>query len=286
MTGRKVWAADEILAAADLQSYIQDQVVFVYSNATTRAAGILSPTEGMVSYLQDTDLLYTFNGSTWVEVAPNVGTAGTYTKVTTDAKGRVSSGTTLSASDIPNLDSAKITTGSFDQSRITGTWDKGVYTTTGGGTFFGGINAGSGGIYATGVLSVDGVITLADVYNRSNTGRAVYVSSSGVMGIGSSSARFKENIVDADIDIDAVLQIAVRAFNYRKVFSEDTSTQIGVIAEELVELGLEQFVFFGDDGEPDGVAYDRLALALIPLIKLQAEKMDLFEARLQKLESK
>lgn len=42
---------------------------------------------------------------------PNFGTAGTYTKVTTDAKGRVSGGTTLSASDIPALDAAKITTG-------------------------------------------------------------------------------------------------------------------------------------------------------------------------------
>ena len=38
----------------------------------------------------------------------SVGTAGTYTKVTTDAQGRVSSGTTLAASDIPTLTSSKI----------------------------------------------------------------------------------------------------------------------------------------------------------------------------------
>lgn len=42
---------------------------------------------------------------------PNFGTAGTYTKVTTDAKGRVSSGTTLAAADIPALDASKITSG-------------------------------------------------------------------------------------------------------------------------------------------------------------------------------
>jgi phage-related tail fiber protein len=36
------------------------------------------------------------------------GTAGTYTKVTTDSKGRVSSGTTLAATDIPTLTAAKI----------------------------------------------------------------------------------------------------------------------------------------------------------------------------------
>ena len=38
----------------------------------------------------------------------SVGTAGTYTKVTTDTKGRVTSGTTLSASDIPTLTASKI----------------------------------------------------------------------------------------------------------------------------------------------------------------------------------
>jgi hypothetical protein len=38
----------------------------------------------------------------------SVGTAGTYAKVTTDAKGRVTSGTTLAATDIPTLTASKI----------------------------------------------------------------------------------------------------------------------------------------------------------------------------------
>jgi len=38
----------------------------------------------------------------------SVGTSGTYTKVTTDAKGRVTSGTSLSATDVPTLTSAKV----------------------------------------------------------------------------------------------------------------------------------------------------------------------------------
>ncbi len=56
-----------------------------------------------------------FDGSTDVTISGTLAnsgvTAGTYTKVTVDAKGRVTSGTTLSASDIPNLDWSKITTG-------------------------------------------------------------------------------------------------------------------------------------------------------------------------------
>ncbi|MFV8257620.1 tail fiber domain-containing protein [Bdellovibrio bacteriovorus] len=41
----------------------------------------------------------------------NVGTAGTYAKVTTDSKGRVTAGTALAPADIPSLDWSKITTG-------------------------------------------------------------------------------------------------------------------------------------------------------------------------------
>lgn len=41
-------------------------------------------------------------------------TTGTYTKVTVDGQGHVTTGNILSAADIPNLDASKITTGTFD----------------------------------------------------------------------------------------------------------------------------------------------------------------------------
>lgn len=51
----------------------------------------------------------TGSGTTSIAVTlKNTGTAGTYTKVTTDAQGRVTSGTTLGASDIPTLTASKI----------------------------------------------------------------------------------------------------------------------------------------------------------------------------------
>jgi hypothetical protein len=43
----------------------------------------------------------------------NVGTAGTYTKVTTNAHGQITNGTTLTASDIPSLDASKINSGTL-----------------------------------------------------------------------------------------------------------------------------------------------------------------------------
>ena len=51
----------------------------------------------------------TGSGTTSVSLTlANAGTAGTYTKVTTDAKGRVTAGTTLEAADIPTLTAVKI----------------------------------------------------------------------------------------------------------------------------------------------------------------------------------
>jgi hypothetical protein len=43
----------------------------------------------------------------------NSTTAGTYTKITVDSQGHVTTGASLSASDIPSLDASKITTGTF-----------------------------------------------------------------------------------------------------------------------------------------------------------------------------
>lgn len=49
----------------------------------------------------------------------NSATAGTYTKLTIDAQGHVTAGATLSASDVPELDASKITSGTFGTSFIT-----------------------------------------------------------------------------------------------------------------------------------------------------------------------
>ena len=59
----------------------------------------------------------TFDGSAAAQIAialVSTGvTAGTYTKLTVDAKGRVLSGAALDAADIPNLDASKITSGTI-----------------------------------------------------------------------------------------------------------------------------------------------------------------------------
>lgn len=60
----------------------------------------------------------------------DVGTVGTYTKVTTNSKGQITVGDTLVAGDIPNLDTSKITTGTLPVGR----GGTGVTTVTGTGS--------------------------------------------------------------------------------------------------------------------------------------------------------
>ena len=88
---------------------------------STAGAGFIRRGATADTYTVDTNVYLTGNqsisltgditGSGTTSIATtlaSVGTAGTYTKVTTDAKGRVTAGTTLSATDIPTLTATKI----------------------------------------------------------------------------------------------------------------------------------------------------------------------------------
>lgn len=66
MSGRKVWTAGDVLAAADVMDYLMDQVVFVFATSAARDAEIASPTTGMISYRTDGTALEVYNGSAWV----------------------------------------------------------------------------------------------------------------------------------------------------------------------------------------------------------------------------
>jgi hypothetical protein len=68
MGGRKVWAADDVLAAADLNEYLGDQVVMVFANDTARSGAILAPVEGMLTYRQDDDVFEFWTGSVWRQI--------------------------------------------------------------------------------------------------------------------------------------------------------------------------------------------------------------------------
>lgn len=70
MSGWTQWGIGEVVEAADFQSYIQDQVVQNYANATARTAALgTSVAEGMVSFLQDSNNVEVYYSGTWNSIS-------------------------------------------------------------------------------------------------------------------------------------------------------------------------------------------------------------------------
>lgn len=71
--GAYLWEAGDVVTAANLNQYVQDQVIAVYADSTARDAaygGAGEPTlsEGMFCFLKDTNEFLFYTGSAWSAV--------------------------------------------------------------------------------------------------------------------------------------------------------------------------------------------------------------------------
>ena len=85
--GYKLFNTGDVLTAAQVNEYLMQQTVMVFANAsarTTALSGVLA--EGMLSYLKDTNKVYVYDGSAWLDVSSEIpsqtGNSGKY--LTTD----------------------------------------------------------------------------------------------------------------------------------------------------------------------------------------------------------
>ena len=62
----KVFSNGSVLNASDLNDYLMNQSVMVFSSSTARASAIATPIEGMLTYLEDTNAYEYWDGSAWV----------------------------------------------------------------------------------------------------------------------------------------------------------------------------------------------------------------------------
>jgi hypothetical protein len=77
----KTFVAGTALPAADVNTYLMKQSVMVFASAAARSAALTSPTEGMMTYLSDSNVLNIYDGASWVG-AVNTGSLNGYTGVT------------------------------------------------------------------------------------------------------------------------------------------------------------------------------------------------------------
>jgi hypothetical protein len=66
--GYKTWVDGDILTAADVNTYLMEQAVMVFATATARTTALPTPSEGMVSYLADSNVVEVYTGAAWVSL--------------------------------------------------------------------------------------------------------------------------------------------------------------------------------------------------------------------------
>ena len=115
-------------------------------------------------------------------------------------------------------------------------------------------------------------------------------ASDGAVTRTSSARKYKIFIEDFDAGLKA-LELRPRIWIDKGLYESNNNSASGLpyycgfIAEELVDIGLEQFVLFNDNGEPENISYDRLTAAIIPVLKHQQAQIEALTARIEALEN-
>jgi hypothetical protein len=87
---RKVFTAGEVLAAADVNTFLMDQSVMTFADSTARGSAIGTATEGMLTYLEDTNAYEYWDGAAYKALAgggTNETITTAYTAVAANAGG-------------------------------------------------------------------------------------------------------------------------------------------------------------------------------------------------------
>jgi len=69
MAGRRTFEPGEVLTASNINSFLMNQVVAVFNDATARDAAIDPPAEGNVVFLRDVNQVQFYDGSAWLPIS-------------------------------------------------------------------------------------------------------------------------------------------------------------------------------------------------------------------------
>jgi uncharacterized coiled-coil protein SlyX len=135
---------------------------------------------------------------------------------------------------------------------------------------------GTAGVAGSGILSA----YIAGVATSQVTGSAVYVTSSGQLGVLASSERFKTNVQAMHDDSDKLARL--RPVTFKLKTDPNGTVQYGLIAEEVAKV-YPELVIHGADGRIDGVRYEELAPILLFEVQQQQGRLHAQQAAVQTL---
>lgn len=176
--------------------------------------------------------------------------------------------------------------------------------------------AGGGRINVLGgggaMLTVDGTVSSMNVYNRTYSDAAnMHITKYGTFGRSTSALKYKQDVqpVSTDSYEDALLSIEHKSWvdkaeaksyeeylaweaehRYQPIPREMVETptapparHFGAIADEFHDAGLSQFVTYDENGEVEGLAYDRVGVALLPIVRKQRDRITQLEDQMAAL---
>jgi hypothetical protein len=132
------------------------------------------------------------------------------------------------------------------------------------------------------VVRNDGVINTGTAagspYNNTSANAAnLYVSSGGTLERATSSLKYKTDVRDYDKGLNELMQIQPK---YYKGINDGDKQFAGLIAEQIHELGLTEFVQYAEDGTPDALAYTHMVAIVIKSIQELKQELDELKAKI------
>lgn len=119
--------------------------------------------------------------------------------------------------------------------------------------------------------------------------RAVWALSDGTMGTAQSSRKVKQDFIMPEITLEQMRSVDWTLYRYIddvNLNGDSATVHLGMIAEDLDDNGLGQFVEYNDDYEPCGINYPMLGVWAIHEAHLAHDRIDRLEERLKALEER
>ena len=156
------------------------------------------------------------------------------------------------------------------------------------------LSTGSGSYYLnnSGTLSIAQANVSGYIYNAghattSSSANAYLNSSTGLLARSTSSLRYKIDVAEQSIPLDSILSLTPKSFFDKRAFevaggkTDNLPRILGLIAEEVAEIPVlaDLLMNKNEKGEPDSVNYDRVAVALLPLLKDLNDRINKLEGK-------
>ena len=137
------------------------------------------------------------------------------------------------------------------------------------------ITASNGFSVVTGGATISGNFVNSNGATTTSAANVFINSTTGLIARVTSSKRYKVEILPEAIPAYSIMALAPKTWIDRVQFEENGNSSLGLnrvlglIAEDLAELPVlkDVLVNYNEEGQPDSVNYDRIAITLIPFIQ-------------------